>query len=231
MSIAMDPTHIENGGESQAVDAADEVAQAPAQLEPMSLALDLPWYRDPKEEQRYKRILIGFLIAMLLLLMIFTFSPVVERQKQDNKIVAKTKVILKPVELKPIVEPEQPKPKPVPKEEPKVVKAKAQSKSSKPKDKPDSEPSSSGLSEVSDQLSALRNSFDLTRNQKKNISTSDAGKKEKTTRTLLGKDSATKKSDGVKIESDIMLDDRTTLAAHNSAAVEGIDQGVDGPPF
>lgn len=194
-------------------------------LEPMSLALDLPWQRDPAGEERYKRLLIGFLIFIMSLALILTFSPVSDREKdEDDKIVAKTKVILKPVTLKP-VEPEPPKPKPVPKPEPKVTEAKAQAKSSKPSETPSPEPTSAGLNKVSDQLSALRNSFDLTRNQKKNVSTSDAGKKEQTTRTLLGKDTATKKSDGIVIESDIMLDDRTTLDAHNTATVQGIDQG------
>lgn len=194
-------------------------------LEPISLDLVLPWHPSEKDEQRFKRMLIGFIIAMLALMLVLSLSPVSERQKaEDNKVVAKTKILLTPVTLKP-VEPEKPKPKPVPKEEPKVAKAKSQAKSQTPKDTPSNEVTSNGLAAVSDQLSALRNSFDLSRNQKKNVSTSDVGKVEKTARTLLGKDSATKKSDGIKVESDIMLDDRTTLAAHNAASVEGIDQG------
>lgn len=195
-------------------------------LAPISLDLALPWLRSEKQEQRFKRILITCLMLMLLLLLVVAFSPETKREKEvEEKIVAKTKVILKPITVTPVVEPPKPKPKPTPVEPPKVVKTKAQSTSKTPKKTAINTPKSTGLAEVSSQLSALRNSFDLTRNQKKNLTSSNAGKKEKTSRNLLGKDSATKKSDGVKIDSDIQLDDRTTLAAHNTASVEGADRG------
>lgn len=199
-------------------------------VSPISLDLVLPWYPSEKEEQRFKKILIGFLVVMCLLMLILTFSPVVDRVADEEEIVVKTKVLLEPVKLEPIeVEPPKPEPKPEPIAPPKPTEQKALATSSKVKDTPSTEPTSNGLSKVSDQLSALRNSFDLSRNQKKNVVTSDAGTKEKTSRTLLGKDNATKKSDGIKVDSDIMLDERTTLAAHNAAAVEGIDHGgVDG---
>lgn len=201
------------------------------QLEPLSLDLVLPWYPSPKEEERFKRLLIGFIVAMLVLMLILTFSPLVDREKSaDDRIVAKTQVILKPTPAPPI-EPEIPKPepKPVPKEEPKVAKEKAQARTKKTVATPSKEPTSDGLSQVSDQLSALRKSFDLTRNQRKNISTSNAGKVEQTSRTMLGKDAATRKSEGIEIDSDISLEEQTTLAAHNAAVVQGDTRGgVDG---
>lgn len=196
-------------------------------LAPLSLELVLPWYPSEQDERRFKRLLIGFIVTMVILMLVFALSPVVERKKaNEDKIVAKTQVILTPVTVTPI-EPEKPKPKPEPvaKEPPKTAKEKSQAKSAKPAEAPTTEPTSNGLSEVSDQLSALRNSFSVAPKHTKNLSTSDAGKQAKTARSVLGKESATKKSDGIKIDSDIMLDDRTTLAAHNAAAVAGVDQG------
>lgn len=196
-------------------------------VDPISLDLMPAWYRNPKQEERFKRILIACIVLILLFLLVLTFSPLVEREKkQDDEIVFKTKVILKPVTIK---EPEpEPEPPPKPKPKPKPVptdNTQALARSSAPTKKPTSEPTSNGLAKVSNQLSALRNSFDLTRNRKKNLSTSKAGKVEKTSRNLLGKDSATKKSGGIKVDSEVMLDDRTTLAGHSAAAVEGVDHG------
>ncbi len=199
-------------------------------LEPISLDLALPWTRNEQEEEHFKRLLTGFLVVILLLVLILTFSPVSDRVEEDQPVVAKTKVLLKPVTITPPApEPEPPKPKPIPKEDPKPAEPKALAKSQKPAEAPSEQPTSNGLSAVSDQLSALRNSFDLSRNQKKNLSTSNAGQKEQAARTLLGKDSVTKKSDGIAINNDVMLDEHTTLAAHNTAAVQGVDHGgVDG---
>lgn len=229
MSVSLDASQLEN-----AVATENTTVDNAKTLEPMSLDLALPWYPNSQQEERFKKLLIGFLIGMLILLLIFTFSPVTEREKtKDDKIVAKTKVILEPVtieEKKP--DPPKPEPKPVPKEKPTEVKEKALATSKNTTKTPTEEPVSNGLNKVSDQLSALRNSFDLTRNKKKNLSTSDSGNKERATRTALGKDNVTKKSDGIKIDSEVMLDERTTLAAHNAAVVEGVEHGglVDGSP-
>ncbi len=222
MSAVASPSSVTDEGQEQLL----EGRGGKLPLAPLSLDLALPWLRDTDEEERFKRILIACLLLMLIFVLMLSFSPVAEREKDDsNKIIAKTKVILKPVTIKPAPEPPKPKPKPKPKPEPQVTKAKAQSKAPKPKQTEANTPKSNGLNQVSNQLSALRNSFDLTRNQKKNVSVSSAGKKAKASRTLLGKDVTTKKSDGVVIESDVMLDDRTTLAAHNTASVEGVDHG------
>lgn len=203
-----------------------------AELPPISLDLVLPWYPSEKQEKRFKRILIGFIIAMLALLLIFALSPVTERPKEE-KIVAKTQILLKPVEEEKPPEPEPVKPKPEPvkevKPEPKKAVAKTQAKTRTPKKTENNTPVSDGLADVSNQLSALRASFDLTRNQKKNLTDSSSGKHAKTTRTSLGKDSVTKKSDGIKVDSNVMLDERTTLAAHNTTSVEGaVQNGVEG---
>lgn len=203
-----------------------------SKLEPISLELVLPWYPSRNEEERFKRLLIGFIVAMLALMLVLTFSPVSDREKRDEKVVAKTKVLLEPVEVKP-VEPEIPKPEPKPPappiEQPKVAKEKAQAQSRKVAPEPSDKPVSDGLSDVASQLSALRQSFDLTRNQRKNVSDSDAGKKEQATRTQLGESNVTRMSDGIEIDNNITLDEQTALAAHNAAVVKGADRsGVDG---
>lgn len=203
-----------------------------ADVPPISLDLVLPWQPSEKEEKRFKRILIGFIVAMLALLLVFAFSPVTERPKEE-KIVAKTQILLKPIPEEKPPEPEPEKPKVEPKvekpPEPAVAKKKTEAKTQKPKPTEKNTPVSDGLNDVSNQLSALRASFDLSRNTKKNVTDSSLGKKAKTARTTFGKDNVTKKSDGIKVDNTAMLDQHTTLAAHNTASVEGLKQaGVEG---
>lgn len=192
-------------------------------LEPISLDLALPWHRSPEQERKFKFTLTLFLGLMLALLVALTLSEIVEPEKEEEeKIEFKTKVLIKPVTITP-PKVEKPKPKPKPKKvEPKEVKSQARSKKV---DKKKADVTSHGLNKVSSQLSALRQSFDLTRNQKKNVSNNNAGNVSKASRSLLGKDNATKKSQGIKLDTNIELDERTTLAAHTSASVEGMDQG------
>ncbi len=194
-------------------------------LEPISLDLALPWHKSPEQERRFNIIVSAALALMVALLVVLAFTEIVEQEKpEEEKVELKAKVLIKPVTIKPV---EVAKPKPKPKPKPKVKqkkKAKSQAKSKKT-NKKKADVTSHGLSKVSSQLSALRKSFDLTRNQKKNVFDSNAGKVSKASRSVLGKDSATKKSNGIKIDSNRVLDERTTLAAHTSASVEGMNQG------
>ncbi len=200
-------------------------------LYPLALELELPWSPDVEQEQRFVRTVKRILILLAILFVAIPFLPVPEKEYvASDKPVVKTKVILEPVTLTPPKEPEpkvKPKPKPKPKPKSKTKKKVENAPLPKVKNK-DSIKKSQGLSELSNQLSALRGSLDLARMKKKNVSNNDGGKVVTSSRELLGKDSATKRSGGIEIDSELLSNKPTDLASYESTVVEGGSFAGDG---
>lgn len=177
---------------------------------PLSAELVLPWSSGRGQEKKFKETLKKILIPVLLLLLIMPWLPVFEKEfvEPETKLV-KTKVLLTP----PVVEKSrQPKPKPV-----KAVKKKKKALAKSPSKSKDKAPTQ-GIAALSKQLSALRASVDTSRFQNKNVAVSTSGKVAKSRRQLLGSDSATRTSGGIKVSDSIVKS--TSLAAHQSTAVD-----------
>ena len=186
---------------------------------PLSAELVLPWSSGRDQEKKFKDTLRKVLVPLLLLLLIMPWLPVFEKEfvEPETKLI-KTKVLLKP----PVVEKSrQPKPKPA-----KAVKAKNKALAKSPSKSKVMAPTQ-GLAALSRQLSALRASVDTSRFQNKNVVVSTSGKVTKSRRQLLGSDSATRTSGGIKISDSPVKS--TSLAAHQSAAVDSPIQIVGIP--
>lgn len=197
-------------------------------LQPLALELSLPWSPDVDQEERFIRTVKRILIALAILFVIIPFLPIPEKEYVISDVpVVKTKVILEPVTLEP-PKPPEPIKKPKPKPQEKKVPAPKMTSAPPPKVKDkDTIKQSQGLSDISNQLSALRGSLDLARMKKKNVSESTGGKVVASSRELLGKDSATKRSGGIKIDSDLLDSAPTDLASYESTIVEGVDLNGD----
>lgn len=204
-------------------------------LEPMSLGLELPWQIDGQREQAFKSILKWVLIPLLILFVVVPFLPLVDSGNEEKEITTRTLVLLDPiVEQTPeaaIVEPEPiaPKPeppapateKPAPVTQPKAMPPKAVAKPVEKVDMRESLAESQGLSGLSSQLNAVRNSVNLSSMRNKNLSDNTSGKVAKAERARLGQELATRSS-GTVVSETVMAGEVTQLADHQSAVVEGL---------
>lgn len=187
-----------------------------ANLEPLALDLVLPWNESPEQERKFKRLLKRIFIVLALLAILIPWLPVFESEYNPEDQVTKTKVLLEPViepEPEPVPEPEPqpepvkpaPKPQPEPTPEPKAETRVAEDNPPAPPPPPPKKTKESvmeeqGLSGLSDQLSALRGSVSVAKMQRKNVSKSDLGKKEYTTRDKFGEDIAARRSQGIDVD-------------------------------
>lgn len=154
----------------------------------------LPWESTRKEDERFKKVLKRLLLLFLLLAIVFPWLPLPHIDREDVEMVppALAKVILQ--QKLPAPPPPVPQPEPVQKE--KTVEksaAPAKQKRAKPARK---KVASMGVGAFSNQLKSLRSSLDVAklRAQNTNIKTGAAAR---TTRSVLGRESATKSSGGI----------------------------------
>lgn len=207
-----------------------------ANLEPLALDLDLPWNENPEQERKFKRLLKRILIVLAILAVIIPWLPVFDPDYEQEQQITKTKVMLEPV-VQPEPEPE-PEPEPAPKPEP-VKPAKKPEPTPKPqqaqtrvanKNPPAPPPpppkktkesvmKEQGLSGLSEQLSALRGSVSVAKLQRKNVSKSDLGKKEYSTRDKFGEDIAAKRSQGINVDQ-VMKRGDISLGDYRGVAVQ-----------
>jgi len=200
--------------------------------QPIALDLNLPWQQDRDQDEAFKRTLKRILIPLLLLLLIVPWLPVFEKEyAEPESEIVKTKIILEPVIIEPEPEPEIEKPKPVKPPEPKPlqkepVKPKQKTPVAKQQKKRDVA-EEQGLTAISSQLNSLRQSLDLTKLQKKNVSNSKGGTVRSASKTVLGQDSLTQKSEGIVVDDSLMKNDNIALAMHESTKLDGfIDDGA-----
>lgn len=203
-----------------------------ANYEPRALDLELPWQDNPEQERRFKEVLKWLLIVLMLLAIVVPWLPVFEPKDAPPDTVARTKVILDPVQAVPqpepqpqVVEPPRPAPKPEPAPEPQPEsRSVAESppapppKVERPKDR-ESVMKEQGLAQLDDQLSALRGSVSVAKLQRKNVTRSELGRKEHSTRQKFGIDVAAKRSEGV--ETDQMTSNQNvTLSDYRGVPVQ-----------
>jgi outer membrane biosynthesis protein TonB len=224
-----------------------------AATEPFALNLELPWQSGEDQDKKFKQTLKRVLIPLLLLFLIVPWLPLFEKEFEETETeIVVTKILLEPIpEPKPIaeakekvkppkpVEKEPPKPKEIVKPEPKTTliktpkpKSGSAKKTAVKTDKVDKKiaiKSSQGLNELSNQLSALRGSVDLTRLKNKNLSDNKVGTAARSSRTVLGSDQVNRKSGGINVDGSVLENQSTTLAAHTTTAVDGLVEGGTGP--
>ena len=85
--------------------------------------------------------------------------------------------------------------------------------------------SSQGLDELSNQLSAVRNSLDLSKLQTKNVTDSQLGTAARSSRDRLGSNNVSRQSGGVGVDGELMNNESTDLATHTTVAVAGLEVG------
>jgi outer membrane biosynthesis protein TonB len=178
-------------------------------LDHLALDLELPWHEQKEQQAAFEKLIKKVVAPIMVFLLVMQLLPSLSGEEEvQEKVVAK--VILE----QPKVEPTPPPP---PQEAPKQ---KTQSKRPDAKPKAGAKNGAPNMAALSQQLSALRNSVNVSKMQNKNVFEATSGKTQKSTRAMLGKNSVNSSSGGLKA-SDITVNAKgATLADHSSSQVE-----------
>jgi len=184
----------------------------------------LPWEATRKEDERFREILKRLLLVFLLLAIAFPWLPLpkIEREKAE---------IIPPALAKIIIQqklPAQPAPPPPPKPEPVEIEKPVEPEKTAEKSASPAKPAktrqaaknvaSMGVAAFSNQLQSLRSSLDVAKLQARNTNVA-TGAAAKATRTVLGRDAATRTSGGVNSSVLNSNGSGTQLAGRNGVAV------------
>jgi hypothetical protein len=191
------------------------------------LALDvvLPWHENEEQFEYFKKLAKRIVIPLMILLIVmpllpdFSAEPEVVKKVVMQLALDPPEVVRAPEEAPPV---EAPKPKP----KPKPVASKKTSDAAKVK--PPSSNASS-LAALSQQLSALSSAASAPKQQKKNVFVADAGKVQKSSRSLLGQKNATSSSSGLSA-SDVTINAKGgQVLEHQSGSVASPDVAIELP--
>ncbi|MFT6326395.1 MAG: hypothetical protein ACJAYK_001376 [Crocinitomicaceae bacterium] len=191
-----------------------------APLDHLALDLELPWHDQKEQQDQFIRLIKKVVAPIMIFLLVMPLLPDLTGEEDvPEKVVAK--VLLDPPKLVPVELPKL-KEKKLP-----VRKVQDERPDSKPK-----EGASNGvpnMAALSQQLSALRNSVNLNKIQNKNVFEASVGKTQKSSRAMLGKDSATASSGGLKA-SDITVNAKgAALEGYSSSQVESSIANIELP--
>ena len=177
----------------------------------------LPWEATRKEDERFRKTLKRLLLVFLLLAIVFPWLPLPEIEREQAEIMPPTlaKVIL---QQKLPAPPPPPKPEPVQTEQP-VEKAAAPARKKKAK-QARKNVATMGVAAFSNQLQSLRSSLDVAKLQARNTNVT-TGAAAKTTRSVLGRDSAARTSGGVSSAVMSSNGNGTQLAGRSGVVVAG----------
>ena len=188
----------------------------------------LPWEATRREDERFRKILKRLLLLFLLFSIVFPWLPLphIEREEVERVPPALAKVILQ--QKMPAPAP-QPEPKPLQKEKP--VEKSASPAKPKRTEQARKKVASMGVAAFSSQLKSLRSSLDVAKLQARNTNIT-TGAAARTTRAVLGRDSASKTSGGISASSISSNGSGTQLAGRKGVAVSSPigygDGGGDG---
>jgi len=183
----------------------------------------LTWEATRKEDERFRKILKRLLVIFLLLSIAFPWLPLPYIEREKAEIIPRTiaKVLLQ--QKLPAPPPASPPPRQEPVQHEKPVKKTASPGKVKHSNPGGSKPAgkkvaSMGIGAFSKQLQSLRNSLDVAKLQARNTNVK-TGAAEQSTRSVLGRASATRTSGG--INSSLMSSNGagTQLAGRNGVAV------------
>ncbi|MFT7110819.1 MAG: protein TonB [Psychrobacter glaciei] len=188
-------------------------------LDHLALDLVLPWHEQKEQQDQFIKLIKKVVAPIMIFLMVMPLLPSLTGEEEvPEKVVAK--VLLDPPKLEPI---EQPKP------QQKAPERKTQNKRPDAKPKEGANNGAPNMAALSQQLSALRNSVNLDKMQNKNVFVASTGKTQKSSRAMLGKDSANASSGGLKA-SDITVNAKgATLEGHSSSQVESSIANIELP--
>jgi protein TonB len=195
----------------------------------------LPWESTRKEDERFKRILKRLLLVFLLLAIAFPWLPLPEIEREIAEKIPPTiaKVILE--QKLPAAPPAPPAPKPEPA---KSEKAKPEKATKKPAPTPKPKRAeaarrkvaSMGVAAFSNELKSLRTSLDVAKLRARNTNVA-TGAAARSTRSVLGRDSASKTSGGIDTSAISKNGSGTQLAGRSGVAISspmGIGDGTGG---
>jgi protein TonB len=185
------------------------------------LALDmvLPWHDHLEQQEKFKRIIKKVVAPIMAFLLVMSLLPDFTKEQTIIKKVV-TKVILDPPKVTEI--PQKPEPAKQKKTQSRVPKV-------KPKTKPGAASGVPNMATLSQQLSAMRNSVNVSKLQNKNTFVSTQGNVQKSSRALLGSKNANASSGGLK-SSDITVNAKgASLASHKSANVSSPIMAIELP--
>ncbi|MCW8193613.1 AgmX/PglI C-terminal domain-containing protein [Proteobacteria bacterium 005FR1] len=210
-----------------------------ANYEPRALDLDLPWQDNPEQEQRFKKLLTAALVVITLFAVTIPWLPIFESDVAPEDKVTRTKVVLDPIQPEPepqpqpqpVVEPPPPAPKPQPKPEPQPESRAIAERPPAPPPKaepPDRESvmRDAGLANLSNQLNAMRGSVSVAKLQRKNVSKSELGKQEYSTRDKFGVNVAAQRSQGVQTDQ-VVRQDNVSLSDYRGVPVQATTYSDD----
>jgi outer membrane biosynthesis protein TonB len=186
----------------------------------------LPWAATRKEDERFRRILKRLLLALLVLAIVFPLLPLPEIEREEAEIVppALAKVIIQQ-KLPAAPPPPPPAPEPVVKEKPvKKAGTPARQKKAAPAG---NKVASMGVAAFSNQLQSLRSSLDVAKLSARNTNIK-TGAAARATRSVLGRDSATKTSGGVSSSVMSRNGSGTQLSGRSGVSVAGPTGSGDG---
>jgi len=182
-----------------------------ANLDHLALDMVLPWHEQAEQQEKFKRLVKRIVIPIFAFMFIMSIMPYFfEGEEAEEKVV--TQVILEPPKVV-----ETPPPPPT-----EVKEQKTQSVKKEVKPKEGANTSIKNIAALSQQLSALRNSVNASKMQKKNIHVSDSGKVQQSSRSRLGTNAINSSSGGLKA-SDI------TVNAKGAAMVGHVSDDVESP--
>lgn len=225
--------------------------------QPLAFELELPWRSDEQQDEKFKRLLQRVLILFLLFCFLVPWLKLIEQEYvEPERILVEAKLLLKPkpkpappppvvtkpVEVAPIDKPiEKPIEKPVEKPVQAPMKGPSDKKDDRPKqvakapnvDKRESVAKAQGLTELSKQLNSMRGNVDVAKLRNKNVSESTIGTYATSDKTVLGAETAGRRSGGIQVSDAVMKGDSIALAAHYSTNVEGVIGGdaMEGSQF
>jgi protein TonB len=196
----------------------------------------LPWESTRKEDERFKRILKRLLLIFLLLAIVVPWLPLpeIEREIAEKVPPSIAKVILE--QKLPAAGPAPPPPEPEPVKQEKAVKPDKTAKKPAPTPKPKSQDAarrkvaSMGVAAFSNDLKSLRSSLDIAKLRARNTNVA-TGAAARSSRSVLGRESASKTSGGIDTSAISKNGSGTQLAGRSGVAISspiGIGDGTGG---
>ena len=174
----------------------------------------LPWEATRKEDERFNRILKRLFLIFLLLAIVVPWLPLPEIREELEQMVA-------PPQAKVVLQQKLPAPKPPPVvEQAPVEKPQAKPASAQKPAKPQARSvAKMGVGAFSKQLQSLRSSLDVAKLQARNTNVK-TGAAARTSRSVLGRETATKTSGGVNTSVMDGSGSGTQLAGRSGVAVD-----------
>lgn len=187
------------------------------------LALDivLPWHENEEQFEHFKKLSKAIVIPLMVLLFVMPLLPDFSSPPEVIKKVVTQLALDPPEEI--VRAPEEAPPEVQPKQKPKAPK--------KTKDQTKVKPTSgaASLAALSQQLSALSSAASAPKLQKKNVFVADAGKVQKSSRSLLGQKNATSSSTGLSA-SDVTINAKGgQLLEHQSGTIGSPNVAIELP--